>query len=142
MGSETGASSVFSRLPDIGLDIGKDGTLSTKSSKLNAALDNLPEMKKFFSNVNEADTTKNGIGQRVAELTKKLLQDDGAIDSKTDGLNSTIKRNKDKIERIEDRVTLMEARLRAQYSALDTNVSKLSGLQSYVSAQLAALNKN
>lgn len=142
MGTETGASSVFSRLPDIGLDIAKDGTLSTKSSKLNAALENLPEMKKFFANVNEADTTKNGIGQRVAELTKKLLQDDGAIDSKTDGLNSTIKRNKDKIERIEDRVALVEARLRAQYSALDTNVSKFSGLQSYVSAQLAALNKN
>lgn len=142
MGTGTSASSVFSRLPDIGLDIAKDGTLSTKSSKLNAALDNLPEMKKFFSNVNETDASKNGIGQRVVELTKKLLQEDGAIDSKTDGLNSTIKRNKDKIERIEDRVTLVEARLRAQYSALDTNVSKLSGLQSYVAAQLAALNKN
>ena len=37
---------------------------------------------------------------------------------------------------------LYEARLRQQYTALDASYSKLSGLQSYVSAQLAALNKS
>jgi flagellar hook-associated protein 2 len=53
-----------------------------------------------------------------------------------------IERNKDKIERIDVKAALAEARLRAQYTLLDNNMAKLNGLSSYVSAQLAALNKN
>jgi flagellar hook-associated protein 2 len=34
-----------------------------------------------------------------------------------------------------------EARLRAQYQALDTQMSTMTGLSSYMNAQLAALSK-
>lgn len=142
VGSSTTASSVFSRLSDIGIDINKDGTLAMKSAKFNEAMKNPSELQKFFGNSNETDANNNGMAQRIRNMTKLLLGSDGAISSRTDGIKSTIERNKDQIERIDKRVSLVEARLRAQYTALDNSIAKLNGLSSYVSAQLAALSKN
>lgn len=136
------ASSAFSRLPDMGLDIAKDGTLSVKSAKLNDALGNLKELKKFFSATDDADVSKTGMGQRITSLTKQILDAEGAIATRTDGLKGTIARNKDKIERIDKRAELVESRLRAQYTALDASMAKLNGLSSYMAAQLSMLNKN
>lgn len=142
IGSSSGASSVFGRLSDIGLDIKTDGTLSVKSDKMNAAMSNLGELKNFFANSDAVNVGNDGLSQRIKSLTSQLLGTDGAINSRTEGIKSMIERNKDKIERINAKATLAEARLRAQYTLLDNNMAKLSGLSSYVTAQLAALNKN
>ncbi|WP_290869215.1 flagellar filament capping protein FliD [Aquabacterium sp.] len=142
MGSGTSASSTFGRLSDIGIDIKTDGTLSTKTSKLTDAMANMTELKKFFSNSDETVTANNGMSQMLFKLTKQVLDTDGSIDSKTSGLKTQITRNKDKIEQINDHATLVETRLRAQYTALDTNMAKLNGLSTYVTAQLAALNNS
>lgn len=144
IGSNTSASNTFSRLSDVGIDINKDGTLVMKSStKLNDAISKNPsELQKFFGNSSDTDSTLNGIGTRVKNLTKQILDTtSGAIANSTNGLNSTIARNKTKIDSINTHATQVETRLRAQYSALDTSMSKLSGLSTYVTAQLAALNK-
>ena len=84
----------------------------------------------------------DGLSQRISSLTAQLLGTDGAINSRTDGIKGLIERNKDKIERIDVKAAMAEARLRAQYTLLDANMAKLNGLSSYVTAQLAALNKN
>lgn len=141
VGSSSTASSVFTRLSDVGIDINKDGTLAMKSAKFSEAMKKPAELQKFFATSDEADTNRNGMAQRIRNLTKELLGTDGAINSRTEGIKGTIERNKDQIERIDKRASLIEARLRAQYTALDANMAKLNGLSSYVSAQLAALNK-
>lgn len=142
VGSSSGASSVFGRLTDIGMDIKVDGTLSVNSSKMTSAMGNLGELKKFFANSDTANAGNDGLSQRIKSLTTQLLGTDGAINSRTGGIKSLIERNQDKIERIDAKATLAEARLRAQYTLLDTNMAKLNSLSSYVSAQLSALNKN
>ncbi|MCH8179341.1 MAG: flagellar filament capping protein FliD [Proteobacteria bacterium] len=143
IGSSTSASNVFSRLSDVGIDINKDGTLSMKSTKFNDAMSkNMADLKKFFGNSSDTDSTLNGVGTRVKNLTKQILDaTSGAIANSTNGLNSTITRNKNKIEDINEHATKVETRLRAQYTALDTSMAKLSGLSTYMTAQLAALNK-
>ncbi len=141
--STTSASSVFSRLPDIGIDIATDGTLSANNTKLNAALsDNTSELKKFFSNADDTDTSQNGMAQLIGKMSSQALGNDGPISSRTTGLNATIKRNQNKIDSIEAKAAKTEARLRTQYTDLDTNMGKLSGLSSYMTAQLAALSKS
>jgi flagellar hook-associated protein 2 len=136
------ASGTYARLADVGIDINKDGTLSLKSTKFNEALEKNPaEVQKFFGNAG-TDAASTGMGQRIADIAKQVLGTEGAISASTTGLQSTIKRNKDKIERINDKAELYEARLRQQYSALDNSMAKLNGLSSYVTAQLAALNKS
>lgn len=140
--SNTSASSSFSRLSDIGIDINKDGTLSTKSTKFNDAMGKLGELQKFFAGSSDTDSSLNGIGTRVKNLTKQILDtSSGAIANSTSGLNSTITRNKKQIDDINDYASKVEKRLRDQYTALDTNMAKLNGLSTYVTAQLAALNK-
>lgn len=143
IGSSTSASNVFSRLSDVGIDINKDGTLSMKSTKFNDAMSkNMADLKKFFGNSSDTDSTLNGVGTRVKNLTKQILDaTSGAIANSTNGLNSTITRNKNKIEDINEHAAKVETRLRAQYTALDTSMAKLSGLSTYMTAQLAALNK-
>lgn len=142
IGSSSGASSVFDRLSDVGLDIQTDGTLSVKSDKMSSAMNNLGELKKFFANSDAGNVGNDGLSQRISSLTVQLLGTDGAINSRTDGIKGLIERNKDKIERIDVKASLVEARLRAQYTLLDANMAKLNGLSSYVTAQLAALNKS
>ena len=142
IGSSSTASSVFGRLSDVGIDINKDGTLSMKSAKFSDAMKNPAELQKLFATSDDVDTNRNGLAQRIRNLTKELLGTDGAINSRTEGIKGTIERNKDQIERIDKRASLVESRLRAQYTALDASMAKLNGLSSYVTAQLAALNKS
>ncbi len=142
VGANSGASSVFGRLTDIGMDIKVDGTISVNSTKLTSAMGNLTELKKFFANSDVNNSGNNGMSQRIAAMTKQVLDPDGAISSRTASIKSQIDDNKDKIERIDSRVALVEARLRSQYSALDSTMTKLNGLSSYVTAQLASLNNN
>lgn len=142
VGANSGASSVFGRLTDIGMDIKVDGTISVNSTKLTSAMGNLTELKKFFSNSDVNNSGNNGMSQRIAGMTKQVLDPDGAISSRTASIKSLIDDNKDKIERIDLRVASVESRLRAQYSALDSTMTQLNGLSSYVTAQLASLNNN
>lgn len=142
MGASSGASGAFKRLTDIGMDIKVDGTIATDSTKLTSAMGNLGELKKFFANSDVSNSGNNGMSQRIGALTKQVLDPDGAISSRTASIKSLIDNNKDKIERIDLRVASVEARLRAQYSSLDTTINKLNGLSSYVTAQLSSLNNN
>jgi flagellar hook-associated protein 2 len=43
---------------------------------------------------------------------------------------------------MQQRLTQTEARLRAQYQTLDAQMAQLTGLSSYLTQQLAALNSN
>jgi len=140
--SDSTATTSFSRLFDMGIVTNTDGTLKMTSSKFNDAMGSkLADMQKYFANSDETVAAKNGMGQRIKNIASQILDTNGAIANSTDGLKATIKRNTTKIDSINDRASLYEARLRQQYTALDASYSKLSGLQSYVTAQLAALNK-
>jgi flagellar hook-associated protein 2 len=42
---------------------------------------------------------------------------------------------------LEDRISMVEKRLRAQYTALDKQMASLTSLSNYVTQQISALNK-
>lgn len=142
-GTGTTASSMYSRLSDIGLQMGKEGTFTTNGTKLDKALkDNLDEVRKFFSTANDADPNAAGMGQRFYKMANQIAGSDGSIAARQDGIKSTIKRNEKKIDDIDNRLTLVEARLRAQYTALDNNMTKLNSLSAYVAQQLSVLTNS
>jgi flagellar hook-associated protein 2 len=138
-GSSSTASSAFGRLTDIGLEPQTDGTLKVNASKVTSATANMPELKKFFSAVNTDNKENSGIGQKFKSLTDGILASDGAISSRQDSLNNEIKENNDRQDQLTTRSKAYEARLRAQYQALDTQMAGLTSLSNYVSAQLAVL---
>jgi flagellar hook-associated protein 2 len=139
LGSSSGASTTFKRLSDIGLSAQRDGTLSVDSSKLTTAVGNLSELRKAFANNGNGNAADDGFARRYANLASQVLGSDGALTTRTEGLQSRIAKNSDNQARMQDRIDRFQKRLTAQYTAMDTAQSKLSALSSYVTQQMNAL---
>ena len=140
-GSSTSASTVFTRLTDIGLEPQKDGTLKLTQSKVDAALAKLPDLKAALATLGSGGAS-DGLGRQFKTLTDTLLGSDGLIETRTDGLNARIRQNTDRQAMLEDHAEQFEARVRARYQALDTQMAGLSTLSTYIGQQVANWNKS
>ena len=134
------ASSTWSRLSDIGIGIKSDGTLQTNETKLGNALGNLPELKKLLS-ADGGSSGESGFVRRFKRLADAALGSDGVFESRSAGIRSSVTRNGKSQEAMQERLTQTEARLRAQYSALDTKMATLTNLSSYMTQQITQMNR-
>lgn len=138
----SGASAVFGRLADVGLQGQRDGTLSVDSAKLDSATANLTELKKAFANSDAANSSNDGFARRYAALATQVLGTDGSLSTRTEGLRDRLTRNGEDQVRVSERVERYKARLVAQYTAMDANLSRLTALSSYVTQQMAVFTKS
>lgn len=136
--SSTG--STYARLSEVGLEQQTDGSLKLNTTKLAAAMGDTSNLQRLFT-TNNSDPATNGFGLKLRDLATGLLAADGTVSNKSTALQGAISRNGDEQERVSERAVRVEKRLRAQYSALDAQMAKISGLSSYVTAQLAQWNK-
>jgi flagellar hook-associated protein 2 len=136
----SGASSVFGRLADVGLNLNTDGTIVVDNAKLDAALANRSELQKLFANSDLAVPANNGFGKRFQQWLDGALGSDGTINARQQGLKDRVRAKEQQQERLEDRVKRTEERLLRQYSALDNQMGQLNALSSYVTQQMAMLN--
>ncbi len=130
------ASTVFTRLSDLGLELQRDGSIKVNDSKLDAALADPAEMARAFS------TLQTGFGQRFKALSDSVLGTEGLLTTRTNGLRDSISRNDKDQKRLEDRVARVQERLTRQYSALDNNLNQINGLGSFVQQQITNWNKS
>ncbi len=142
VGAVSGASTVFSRLSDIGLEMQKDGTLSVNDSKLDAAFAKLPELQKFLANSDALVPDNNGMARQFRAMGDAMLGIDGVISTRTDGLNQRIETNQDQQDSLQNRLAQTQRRLLAQYTALDARLGQMSALSAYVTQQMAMLTNN
>jgi flagellar hook-associated protein 2 len=139
IGGSSGAITTFTRLADIGLEPQSDGKLKVSDSKLDSAIGRLDDLRDFFAK-NADGTTQDGFGVLLRDFGGQALDTSGLLTTRQEALRATIQRNNDRADALEDRIALVEARLRAQYSKLDTNMSRLTSLQNYVSQQVQNWN--
>jgi flagellar hook-associated protein 2 len=132
----------LTRLADIGLDPGSDGSLKTNTSKLETALGKLDNLKQLFMGLDSGNAANNGLGQQLRSFADEVLGTDGRLSSRQSGLQTRISSNDKREAQLEARVSLTETRLRARYTQLDTQMGKLNGLSGYVSQQLGLMNNN
>jgi len=142
LSQKSGASTVFTSLSDIGVQLQKDGSLKVDDAKLSTALKNLPELTKALSNVDAATPANNGFAKKFAAWTDQLLGISGAVPGKTKALQARIAANQKDQDRLSDRLDAVEKRMRAQYSALDSTMAQANALSKYVTQQIATWNKN
>jgi flagellar hook-associated protein 2 len=140
MGSGSTGSSVFGRLSDLGISSGTDGRLKIDDTKLQKALDRPDEVRKLMATTDAGDANRVGLAERMRLLASQVTDSGGVIDTRKTSINATIDRNKDRMTKLDDRVALVEQRLRAQYTALDQSMTRLNGLSGYVTQQLNALS--
>ena len=134
-------SSMFARLSDIGIAVQKDGTLSiANQNKLTSALTHPDELSKLFTTY--GTTNENtGIAMRFGALADRANASDGSLFSRTAGLKGELSRNQQQQDDMQTHLDATQARLTAQYQALDTTMSKMNALSSYVSQQVALMQK-
>lgn len=132
-------SGTFSRLSDLGIELQLNGTLKVSDTKLATALEKPDNIKNLMS-LDSGDTATSGLGVRFKSFASKLLTDEGSFATRTKSLQSAIDRNTKDQATIADRIDRTQTRLYAQYARLDTNLAKLTALNSYVSQQVTTWN--
>lgn len=131
----TGSSGLTS-LTDIGVSFQRDGTLAADDVKLSKALDtNLAAVTALFAGT-------DGYATRLTALTTDILGANGVISGRTAGLNDAIKQNSARQDDFEVRLSQTEKRYRAQFSALDSMMSKMQSTSSFLTQQLRSLANN
>ncbi|QHI97950.1 flagellar filament capping protein FliD [Xylophilus rhododendri] len=143
VGSVTATTGAFSRLSDVGISVLRGGDLSLDSTKLDKALSTTSgaaDVKALFA-TKAATDSGNGIAVKFKALTTAMLSYDGTFNTKSDSLAAEDKANLADQDKVNARAAALEARLNAQYTALDTQMASLNSLSAYVTQQVAAWNK-
>jgi flagellar hook-associated protein 2 len=123
----------FSTLSEVGISIQLDGTLEVDDGKLSTILD------EEFSNFGRLFAATDGFAVRLADLAGKYLDDEGALETRTEGLNAQIRDIADQRESLNERLALLEQRLYRQFNALDSLLGQLTQTSNFLSQQLANL---
>lgn len=125
-----------SSLSEIGITFNRDGSLSLNSVKLEGAL-NDPDKKvaEFFAGTDGAKGFATLLNERIGDYLKA----GGVLDSRTEGINDSIKSLDRQRETLARRLETIEKRYRAQFTALDALVGSMTQTSNYLQQQLANL---
>lgn len=130
----TGLTTALTTLSEIGIKTERNGDLSINTTELDAAL------ASDYAGVAElmADDDQ-GYAFRLEAVATDMLDIDGLIDTRTDGIDSRIGTLEDRIDNMEYRLELIEARYRTQFAALDSLLTQLQSTSSYLAQQFENL---
>lgn len=123
-------------LADLGITTQSDGTLAVDTTKMNKALDN------SFEQVNEFFTGDQGLMARLEAKVEPYTETGGILDSRTTALQNTLSGPggvDEQREELAARLEKLEARLFAQFNAMDTLVSQMSSTSTFLTSQLDSL---
>lgn len=127
----SGASTAYQTLSSLGVRIQSDGTLEIDSDTLGDAMDT------DFASVAK---TVGSFGAAFDTTISDMLDTEGLIDTRTSGINSLIDSLESRAEQLERQADAIEARYRAQFSALDKLIAQMQVTSTYLTQQLASLN--
>ena len=144
----SGTGGTFKTLSDVGITLAKGadvlkptGDLSVDTTKLNKALENPDALKAFFRGADGGSVT-DGVAGKFKAVTDKLLASTGYFASKDKLLQNALKLNEKEVQSVEDRASGVETNLKARYTALDSQMSKLNALNAYIAQQVTTWNKS
>ncbi len=134
------------RLSDLGVSIAKDGAgdLAVDGGKLANALKDPQAVQRFFAAPTDSGLTGGGTGfaTRMAGFIGSAIGSTGTLATRTTSLQSQKTANGRDQDRLNDRLSLVEERMRKQYSALDATMGSLNSLNTYITQQIAQWNKS
>lgn len=127
----SGISGSYRYLSEIGVSLQKDGTMKLDARALSdAERVDFAGVVELFANANQ------GFAYRLKAAVTGYLAADGIVGAREDGLNSRIHSVQERIATLQVRMELVEKRLRAQYSALDSLLGSMRSTGEYLARQL------
>ena len=123
----------FDSLVSIGITTNDEGHLEVDSAKLDSV------MTEDFPAVSQLFASENGLAKTLGTVLERYIaSDDGILTSREDGLKSNIDSIDDDRQRLDRRLATLDARYRAQFTAMDILVAQLTSLGDYMTSQLAS----
>ena len=138
--ANSGSEGAFKTLNEIGIkQDGKTGKMTIDDTKLKKALDeNTSSVRELLA----GDGKETGITTKIAAEVKSYLADDGIIDNAQDTINATLKKLTKQYLSVSASIDDMVARYTAQFTQLDSMMSKLNNTSTYLGQQFTAMNKS
>jgi flagellar hook-associated protein 2 len=135
---QTDDGSGLTMLSQIGVSLQKDGTLAIDSTKLTAALDGkLSGVAHLFSG------GAGGLGTQMSTLIAGYTNTTGGVlTAATKGINTTLDMLGKQYTATTARVEATVARYKAQFTQLDTMISRMNQTSSYLTQQFDAINNS
>jgi flagellar hook-associated protein 2 len=124
---------VFDTLASIGIKTNAAGKLELNEEKLKTA------METDSGVVNKLFGGDNGMAERMHALMKTKLDNGSEIDSRSTSANNGLQQLDKQKQALEARLTVMQARLMKEYTALDSLLSSMQSTSAYLAQQLANL---
>jgi flagellar hook-associated protein 2 len=81
-----------------------------------------------------------GYAATLDKLVASFIASDGAIAARTNGISAAIESIEDRRQQVERRLEDVETRIRAQFTALDTLLGRMSTTSAFLTQQLARLD--
>jgi len=120
----------FERLLDLGFSTDVQGKVSLDGARLDEALSADPEA---------VEALVGAFAKSLVATLERYTESDGLIEARTDGLDAELKRLNKEREALDRRMEQLEARLRAQFTALDSLLAQFQSTSNYLASQLAGL---
>lgn len=131
----------FTRLSDMGIQIQRDGSLQISDTKLSSALGNTTNVRNFLTAAATGSSPAGVMGQLNSFLTT-ALGTTGAIATGTTGLQKSLDSNQKSMDSLNAHIAAYQKQITSQFNALDTKMSSLTSLSSFVSQQITQWNKS
>jgi flagellar hook-associated protein 2 len=131
LGSATVGASTVRSLADLGMRNERDGTLSIDAATLTSAIGRDPAaVNALFSDA------ANGLGARVTSLVDAYtLPSSGLLTARQNGLDQQIRQMTDQQDRLQLRIDAYRDGLMAQFTAMESTVSGLKNVGSFLTQQ-------
>lgn len=140
--NSTSQGGAYQRLADVGLERQLDGSLTINIARLSkAANDGTTSLQQLFT-TNNSNPLTNGFALKFAELGRGVLASGGPVANRATALKNALDRNSKEQTKVNERATLVEARLKQRYSALDAQMGQLTALNAYVAQQVTLWNRS
>ena len=121
---------------------GADGTLGNlkvDATKLTKALSDNPEgVQAYFMGDGKTNGLATQMGITLTNMLSTTAGKEGIIKNATDGINTTLKTLSKRYDAMEASIEATMARYKAQFTSLDTLVSKLNNTASYLTQQFSS----
>jgi len=119
----------------LGMTFDQNGNLSVNETVLNEV--SIDDTRNFIQAMTDPES---GFSNRVTEVLQRYSDADGLISDKEESFDARMETLENQGDRYEYRLEQTEARLRRQFTALDTLVSQLQATSSYLTDQLSSIN--
>jgi flagellar hook-associated protein 2 len=126
----SGVSGSFNSLSSIGITTQRDGSVKLDSAVLDKAIDD------NFNDIGQLFASSDGVANRFDSLMSAYASSSGIINTRIEGINTSIDEIGNQREVLARRLAKLEARYFSQFSAMDLMVSQLQATSTYLTGAL------